>query len=338
MKERMTIKDIAKESGYSVGTVSRTLNHEPGVSETARNRIMAVVEKYHFRLNSNAKHLKQQSWDGIGIIIKGTQNMLFSAVVEQLQGLIKEHSCDCMIYYIDELQNEVEHAIRICRERRPKGIMFLGSNPNYFRERFQEVDVPCVMVTNSAEDLHFENLSSVTTDDERAAHFAIEHLLSMGHSKIGILGGNDRISSAAFSRLEGSKRAFWENGLPFNQDRQLEEAQFSIEDGYHAMGRLLKKMPEMTAVFAISDVMAIGAMRAIQDRGLRVPDDISVIGFDGIEIGRYTNPRLTTIRQYRESIASKSVEILLKCIDESAPAVHEVEPFHLVPGESVCKH
>ena len=104
------------------------------------------------------------------------------------------------------------------------------------------------------------------------------------------------------------------------------------------MERLLNKMPEMTAVFAVSDVMAIGAIRAIHDRGLRVPEDISVVGFDGIDIGRYMNPRLTTIRQHRESIALKSVEILLNRLDEEAPAVHEVEPFHLVPGESVCKH
>ena len=334
----MTIKDIARESGYSVGTVSRALNNSPGVSEKAQKRIMEVVEKHHFRLNSNARHLKKQSKDGVAIIIKGTQNMLFAAVVEQLQGLIKRNAHACTIYYIDEYENEVEQAIHICRERHPEGILFLGSNLNYFKQRFHEVEVPCVLVTNSGAGLNFDNLSSVTTNDREAAHYVIEHLLSMGHSHIGILGGNMELSHAAYSRYEGCKIAFEENGIAFDKERQYEAANFSIADGYQAMERLLNKMPEMTAVFAVSDVMAIGAIRAIQDRGLRVPEDISVVGFDGIDIGRYMNPRLTTIRQHRESIALKSVEILLNRLDEEAPAVHEVEPFHLVPGESVCKH
>ena len=103
------------------------------------------------------------------------------------------------------------------------------------------------------------------------------------------------------------------------------------------MEKLLDKMPDITAVFAMSDVMAVGAMRAIHDRGLRVPEDISVMGFDGIELGRYMTPQLTTIRQHKERIASRSVEILLDCISENRPAVHEITSFHLIPGESVGK-
>lgn len=334
----MTIKDIARESGYSVGTVSRVLNNSSDVSDKARKKIMEVVEKYHFQLNSNAKHLKKQSKDGIAIIIKGAQNMLFAAIVEQLQGLIRRKDYACMVYYLDEDDNEIEQAIKICTERRPLGILFLGSNLEYFRQRFLSVTVPCVLVTNSAAELGFDNLSSVTTDDEGAAKFAIEYLCSLGHKNIGILGGKMAVSHAAFSRYEGCRKAFEEQGVSFDPAYQYEPAHFSISEGYYAMGRLLDKMPDITAVFAMSDVMAVGAIRAVKDRGLRVPEDISVIGFDGIDIGNYMVPRLTTIRQHREGIASRSVEILLKCIDESDPAVHEVEPFHFVQEESVCAH
>ena len=103
----MTIKDIARESGYSVGTVSRVLNNSSDVSDKARKRIMEVVEKYNFQLNNNAKHLKKQSADGILILIKGTQNMLFAPIVEQMQGLIKKNNYACMIYYLDENDNEI---------------------------------------------------------------------------------------------------------------------------------------------------------------------------------------------------------------------------------------
>ena len=331
----MTIKDIAREAGYSVGTVSRVLNHAPDVSEKARAAIMEVVDKYHFQLNSNAKHLKKQSHDGLAIIIKGTQNMLFAAIVEEMQGIIKRKNYDCSVYYIEEDDNEVEQAIQICVERRPLGILFLGSSLANFRERFSDVPIPCVLVTNSATSLEFHNLSSVSTDDVMAARFAIEHLIALGHQKIGILGGKLEFSHAGNSRYIGCLQAFEAHGIPFDKSRQYEAANFSIPAGYTAMERLLDKMPEVTAVFAVSDVMAIGAIRSIMDRGMRVPEDISVIGFDGIDIGRYMVPRLTTIRQHRECIVSRSIDILLECIENGASATHTVEPFDLILGESV---
>ena len=147
----MTIKDIAKEAGYSVGTVSRVLNNHPDVSDKARKKVMAVVKKNHFKLNNNAKHLKQQSNSGIAVIVKGNNNMLFATIVEKLQGLIKERGYVCLIYYIDEDENEVEQALQICRERQPMGIFFLGSDLEYYRGRFGDAGIPGLLVTNSAE-------------------------------------------------------------------------------------------------------------------------------------------------------------------------------------------
>ena len=331
----MTIKDIAKESGYSVGTVSRVLNHAPGVSDKARARVMEVVKKNHFRLNNNARYLKKQSMDGIAIIIKGTQNMLFASIVEQLQGLIKKENYDCMVYYIDECDNEVETAIEICNDRRPEGIMFLGSNKDYFTKSFSQIKTPCVLVTSSAEEMGYDNLSSIATNDEEAAEYIMKYLLDLGHRNIGILGGNMDISKGAVDRYQGCMKALEKNGISFDPERQYETGFFSVGDGYRAMENLLNKMPEVTGVFANCDAMAVGAIRAIFDRGLRVPDDISVAGFDGIDIGRYINPRLTTIRQHRESLAVNAVEILLSHIDDpDLPPVHLLEPFHLVNGES----
>lgn len=331
----MTIKDIAKESGYSVGTVSRVLNGFENVSEEARRAVMAVVERYQFQPNNNARLLKQQSSGGIAIIIKGAQNMLFAALLEQMQTLIEKHGYASMMFYIGEDDNEVQVAYQICQERRPLGILFLGTNKEYFKKCFHRITVPCVIVTNSAEGLDVENLSWVTTDDKAAAKVAVEHLFSLGHTKIGVLGGNIETSYTSFSRFMGAREAFEEHGAEFDENRQYVSAYFSISEGYHAMEKLLGKMPEVTAVFAVADVMAIGAIRAIQDRGMRVPEDISVIGFDGLDIGRYMVPRLTTIRQHREVIASRSVEVLLGCIEGKMKRVHEIEAFHLMPGESV---
>lgn len=331
----MTIKDIAKEAGYSVGTVSRVLNGSENVSEEARKAVMEVVNKYHFQLNNNAKLLKQQSSQGIAIIIKGAHNMLFAALLEQMQALIEKHGYASMMFYIEEDDNEVQVACQVCQERRPLGILFLGTNREYFRESFHRINVPCVMVTNTAEGLEMENLSGVSIDDKAAAKVAIEHLFSLGHKNIGVLGGNIVKSYTSFCRYIGAKEAFEEHAVPFKEERQYVQAYFTIAGGYHAMETLLDKMPEVTAVFAMADVMAIGAIRAINDRGMRVPEDVSVIGFDGIDIGRYMTPRLTTIRQHREVIANRSVEVLLGNIEGKMKKVHAIEEFHLIPGESV---
>ena len=333
----MTIKDIAKESGYAVGTVSRVLNNHPDVSEKARKTIMAVVEKHHFKLNSNAKHLKQQASSGIAIIVKGSQNMLFASIVERLQRLLSEKKFASFIYYIGEQENEVERARSVSLERHPLGILFLGSDLEFFRERFALLDVPCVLVTNSAEGLGFANLSSVSTDDEAAAEAAVEHLLKLGHRNIGVLGGYMEKSHAAYTRYKGCEKAFEAHSMTLSKERQYRSALFSMEEGYQAMNQLFEQMPELTAVFAMADVLAVGAIRAIRDRGLRVPEDVSVIGFDGIELGNYLSPRLTTVRQARERIADRSLEILLSCIAGEHPAVHELLPFDIVTGESAAE-
>ena len=333
----MTIKDIARESGYAVGTVSRVLNNHPDVSEKARKTIMAVVEKHHFKLNSNAKHLKQQASSGIAIIVKGSQNMLFASIVERLQRLISEKKYASFIYYIGEEENEVERAERVCLERHPLGILFLGSDLEFFKERFDRLEIPCVLVTNSAAELGFDNLSSVSTDDEAGAQAAVAHLLKLGHRNIGILGGYMEKSHAAHTRYKGCEKAFAEQGMKLEPGRQYRSAFFSMEEVYHAMEQLFEQMPDLTAVFAMADVLAVGAIRAIRDRGLRVPEDVSVMGFDGIELGNYLSPRLTTVRQARERIADRSLEILLSDIAGERPAVHELLPFDIVEGESAAK-
>ncbi len=331
----MTIKDIAKEAGYGVGTVSRVLNNNPNVSEEARQRIMEVVEKYHFRPNSNARHLKTQVSYGIALIVKGVQNMLFMPMVEKIQRMIEERGYGCVLYYIDEEDNEVEAARRILLERNPYGIMFLGSNMEYFQGSLSFLDVPAILVTNSSASLNIPNLSSISVDDSEAASSVIDYLYELGHRKIGIIGGYPDLSRPSLLRMTGCQGAMFRHHLEFDEEKQYAMTRFSAEGGYAAANRLLDRCPEMTAVFAMSDLMAIGALRAFHERGLRVPDDISIVGFDGIPLGAYMIPRLTTVRQNADRFAERSVEILLHCIREGVSSIHEIVPYELVEGESV---
>lgn len=329
----MTIKDIAAESGYSLGTVSRVLNAHPGVSQKARDRVMAVVKKHRFQLNNNAKHLKQAESLAITVVVKGTKNMLFASIVEILQELISKEGYYCLIYYTDEFSNEIDFARQVIRERQPKGILFLGSNQTFFEDGFSYIDIPCVIVTNSARDLHFPKLSSVCIDDVLAAETAVRHLIGLGHRSIGVLGGDPAQSCAARVRFQGVKSAFQAEGIDFDPSTQYAVSTFSMESGYHAMKRLLQGPRKISAVFAMADVLAIGAMRAIRECGLRIPEDISIIGFDGIELGGYLSPKLSTIRQPVHEIASGSMKALLHCMRGGQPT-HIIAPFTLISRES----
>lgn len=161
----MTIVDIAKEAGYSVSTVSRVLNGRRDVSEEARDRIMRIVEAYQFVPNNNAKHLKQTVSQSILILVKGTSNMLFTNIIEVIQNTIEGSDYSLRVHYLDEDADEVKEAVRMCREHKPMGILFLGGNIQYFHEEFELVNVPCVLVTDRADKLGFRNLASVSTDD-----------------------------------------------------------------------------------------------------------------------------------------------------------------------------
>ena len=178
----MTIKDIARESGFAIGTVSRALNNAPGVSAETRQKILEVVNRHNYEPNANAKHLKQQANDGIALIVKGTQNMLFADILEQLQSVIEESGYVATVYYIDEEANEVAQARRICAERKPYGILFLGSNLEYFTPELEDLGIPCLLLTNSAATLRIANLSSVSVDDMAASDRMIEYLYKQGAS------------------------------------------------------------------------------------------------------------------------------------------------------------
>lgn len=331
----MTIKDLAAKTGYAVGTVSRALNNHPNVSEKARERILKAADESGFQLNMNAKQLKQQYSNTVAVVVKGIGNELFAEMLEIIQHMIAQTRYQLSVDYLDEDQNEVQEALRLCREKKPRGILFLGGNQTAFAEDFGKIDVPCVLVTNDASKFGFENLSSVSTDGPDAAKCAIETLIAMGHRRIAIIGGDLKSSDTSRLRYEGCLQAFREHGIGFDKEKYYQGTRFSFQDGYRATQKLLEEGREFTAIFAVADVMAIGAIRALWERGLKVPEDVSVMGFDGLPMCSYLVPQLTTVRQPVRAMAVRSVEILLRSIEGGAPAVHEIIPVEIYRRESV---
>ena len=332
----MTIKDIAKISGYAVGTVSRALNNHPNVSPVAREKILAVAEQYNFVRNTNAQLLKQQG-RYIAILVKGVSNVLLNSILEIIQEHIGETIYTSSVFVLDEYDNEAKTALKIYYEKRPAGIIFLGGNPQRYESDFNKIKVPCVLITNQAENVENKNLSSVGTDDVFAAEQITQHLIENGHTKIGVVGGDITNSEITERRYRGFLTAMQKNGIKFDFDKQYQTTKYSLQGGSEGVQNLVEKFKDITACFCMSDVQAIGAMRKLSDMGIDVPKDISITGFDGLEFTQFIIPRLTTVKQSEKNLAKKGLKALLKNIEEDEEPEHILIPFEFIKGESVLK-
>ncbi len=333
----MTIKDLSAQTGYSVGTISRVLNDQPNVSAKARETILRAADECGFQLNANAKQLKQQHSNSILVIVRGIHNEVFANIVEQIQARIAETRYSLIVDYMDESENVVLKALQMYREKKPRGIMFLGGDRETFLADFDKIQAPSVLVTSDASRFPFPHLSSVSSDDFLAGKMAVEHLIRLGHRKIALIAGNHTHSDIGRLRFEGALEAFRQQDVPFDPDTHSITARYTYEDGYRAARQLLDQGLDFSAIFAMSDVMALGAIRGLQDCGKRVPEDVSVIGFDGLGVGAYTVPRLSSISQDLEELADRSFRMLLNQVEKDLPPRYEILPVSLIARESTRK-
>ena len=330
----LTIKDIARISGCSVSTISRVINDRPDVRPETKEHVLKVMREAGFVPNTNARQLKIQQSRSLVFVVKGTRNLFFSGLLSP--------SCSgpppCMATMasfpnLDENANEIDAAEKILREIKPKGIIFLGGSVANFQRGFDRINVPSVLTTLVTDELDFPNLSMVGVDDRAAAYTAVDYLIRQGHRKIAVLGG-PVTSYPSLMRRQGAQQAMEDAGIVFN-DKLYGLSNYDFESAYHAMNSLLARRAEFTALFAMSDVIAFGAIRALVSAGFRVPEDISVIGFDGISMSRYCVPVMTTIVQPGEQIALQSIELLVRQIEHGAPAQKITLQPELQVGESV---
>lgn len=330
----MTIKDIARISGCSVSTISRVINDRPDVRPETKEHVLKVMREAGFTPNTNARQLKIQQSRSLVFVVKGTRNIFFSDFLVQLQRAATLYGYNGIVSYLDENANEIDAAEKILREIKPKGMIFLGGSVTNFQNGFANISVPSVLATLVSHELDFPNLSMVGVDDRAAAKAAVSHLIAQGHRKIAVLGGPATSFPSRMRRL-GAQDAMEDAGLVFD-DKLYGLSNYDFESAYHAMNSLLARRAEFTALFAMSDVIAFGAIRALVSAGMRVPEDVSVIGFDGITMSRYCVPVMTTIVQPSEQIALQSIELLVRQIEHGAPAQTVTLQPELQQGESVC--
>lgn len=330
----MTIKDIARECGFSVSTVSRALNNHPDISQATKERVQQVVQSHGFVPNTNARQLKVQQSRSVLIIVKGAFNVFFADILERMQTAIADADYSAEVHYIDEDADEVYIGAQLQRERKPLGMIFLGGNVHVFQKSFGAIDIPSVLATTVSAEMQFTNLSCVGIDDEACGAKAFTHLHENGHTHIGVIGGDRVRSFISQQRYSGFYNASVKANKP-HADNYYQASSFSMESGYKAAKKLLQRENKITALFCMSDLVAVGAMRAVQDMGYKVPQDISIMGFDGIALAKFSTPRLATICQPQQEIAEKSVTLLLAQIEKNKPVENVLLPFTFLQGESV---
>ena len=329
-----TIKDIARKAGVSVTTVSRVLNKRPDVNQATREKVERVMAECHFVGNANARGLKQPDGDLIAIILRGRENPFLNSLSEAMLQHTHGLSASFLTEFVDEQADEFQTALRLSHEKRVKGFIFVGGRIDERAAVLAHMDAPMVFTTISAEKTDLVHAASVFIDDRAMGRQAMETLLEAGHTRIAIFGGIRQGDDGFAKRYAGAMDALNNAHIPFDEERFV-QTRFSMSGAYDTARAFFEQKPDTTAVFAMSDTIAMGVIRALTDMGKHVPDDVSVVGFDGIEMGKYFIPRLTTVEQPVDDIARESVQVLMDMLENGEPPRHIIVEARLQKRESV---
>ena len=332
----MNIRDIAKISGVGVSTVSRVLNNHPDVKESTRERVLAVIRESNYVPNNSARILKQNNTKNIGVLVKGVFNPFFSELINVIGSKINEKNYTMILQQNDYvLEHEVENIISFVKEKRLQGIICLGGNfIDLDEDSFKNIDVPVVLTSvNTVSPLGRDKYSTVGIDNLQASYSATEYLIKKGHTNIALMIGEENDFCVSWWRYKGYIKALREYDIEVNDDNLL-IGDYDTKKAYEETLKFLKRRKDITAIFAISDFMAIGAARAVVDSGLVVGKDVSILGFDGMDISCYYNPGISTIKQPKKEMAEKSVEILFELLKGNGENKHILLDTELLERES----
>lgn len=336
--ESVNIKDIAKLAGVGVSTVSRAINNHPDVNKETKARIMEIIQEYNYVPNNSARNLKRTNSNTIGVMIKGITNPFFTKMIKVIEQQINARKYSMLLHQVDANANEIDVALELSKEKRLKGLIFLGANFEQNPDKIAELKTPFVIATaTGGPQMDSKAYSSVTIDDFAESYKAVDYLCKLGHEHIGIICGAEDDRSISRLRIDGYFQALKDHRIPLDLSYVKHNDEFTLASGYTSTAELLFEHPEITAIYSVSDIMAIGVCKAILDSGKRVPEDYSVMGFDGVDFAQFNNPSITTIKQPDEEMALESVRMLFDLIQNKKSAAHKIFPAYLVEGESCAR-
>lgn len=306
-----TIKDIAKRVGVSPSVVSRALNNKYGVKESTREKILDAAKEMGYYPNAAARSLVTRKTETIGVMMADISEPYYSQIIKGMQYMAGKTGYTLLFSNSYERLEHSKILQKMVDAERVDGMIIVGSNikeKNYIY-RLVEKGTPFVLVERKFSD---PRISCIWVDNVKGGYLGTKYLIDKGHVCIAHVAGNLDYQ-VALDRLEGYKKALEEAGLTFTEEL-VASGNFLWQDGYSAMKEILRYQPLCTAVFTANDTMAYGALQAITERGLSVPHDIAVVGFDNLEFSSVTNPPLTTIEQPRYEMGKEAVKTLLSLL------------------------
>jgi LacI family transcriptional regulator len=337
-KYMATIKDIARVAGVSVTTVSRALNGYSDVNEKTRQKIIAVAKELNYSPNTLARSLVMNKSKTIGIIVSGInrESLKGNFTFEVLSGVNEftaKTDYDLILFSTNSTKQREKTYSQLCRERRVDGAIIQGirTDDPYLKE-VVESDIPCVLIDIP---IASDTVGYVTTDNVLGAKRAVEHLIDLGHENIAMINGYE-FAFVSKSRLEGYLEALKTASLPIKEE-WIVNGQFEEKKAENLTLSLLQQYPEITAIFCASDIMALGAINAAKKLGLKVPEDLSVVGYDDIILAAYLTPSLTTIAQDKFQMGYQAAELLINMLEGKTESHTRVLDTTLIVRESTAK-
>lgn len=332
----MNIKDIARLAGVGVSTVSRVINDHPDVKDETREKILKIIKESNYIPNNSARILKKNNTNNIGVLVKGVFNPFFSEMINIIGNRINEAGYTMILQQNDyATEDDVDNLIAFVKEKRLQGIICLGGNfLNINDESFQFLDIPVVLTSvNTLSKESKSKFSSIGIDNVLAAKASIQYLIDKGHRNIGILLGEKNDVGISGLRLEGYKKALEENNIPYSEENVF-IGDYDYSGAYRVTKEIINNRKDITAIFSISDIMAVGAAKSVIDQGLKVGEDISIMGFDGMDISKYYNPGITTVKQPKKNMANNSIDLLLALLAKKEDHKHIIFETKIIERES----
>jgi len=332
----VTLNEVAKLAGVSIKTVSRVLNNEPNVSEAMHEKVKKAISELNYVPNTSARRLSSGKSYSIGFGMGWPVNSPFTSTI--IQNALKESTRLGYNMSLFSLENgSTDQLIQAYQGKQVDGFLLdtpAGKNEE-LRIQLNELNIPYVIIHPSSKHGH-QTASFVRINDQLGAKTAVEYLLQLGHKVIGLLSFHTGIHQEK-SRLTGYQKALNDAGITFNENLVYINGSHGFETGFTGFQKLLATNNAMTAVFAATDDIAMGCLAAIWQLGLKIPEDISVVGFDDIMLAEMTAPPLTTIHQPIDEIARLAVKVLVNRIDNpESSQVDLVLPTRLIV-RSTCK-
>ena len=334
----MNIKDIARLAGVGVSTVSRVINDHPDVKDETREKILKIIKESNYIPNNSARILKKNNTNNIGVLVKGVFNPFFAEMINIIGNRINEAGYTMILQQNDyATEDDVDNLIAFVKEKRLQGIICLGGNfLNINDESFQFLDIPVVLTSvNTLSKESKSKFSSIGIDNVLAAKASIQYLIDKGHRNIGILLGEKNDVGISGLRLEGYKKALEENNIPYSEENVF-IGDYDYSGAYRVTKEIINNRKDITAIFSISDIMAVGAAKSVIDQGLQVGEDISIMGFDGMDISKYYNPGITTVKQPKKNMANNSIDLLLALLAKKEEHKHIIFETKIIERDS-CK-